>query len=262
MVSLSGRAAVRRAAVGQEQHAAHDRHVHRHQRRRAEGGLRPVLEEQPEDAGRDRGHREQGEDAAPRLARAACPARRPRKAEVKIRSQSPRNAYSTAASVPTWRATSKARLCTGQPSSQGMTMRCPELLMGRNSPRPCSTPRARACHGVIAAVSSKVAPPMRVIIRMTQNGILRFRQRGDRSRRPRPASPCSTTGSPSATASTRRCARTAGGPSTSTATSRGCARRRGMLGIAIPAARRRAGRATSIACWSARPTRSPTSASS
>ena len=70
---------------------------------------------------------------------------RPRAAPAKRRHQSPANAASTATSVPTCSATSKARLWMGQPSSQGTTIRWPELLIGRNSPRPCRMPSQIAC---------------------------------------------------------------------------------------------------------------------
>ena len=37
----------------------------------------------------------------------------------------------------------------GQPSIQGTTIRWPELLIGRNSPSPCRTPRKKAWNRVI-----------------------------------------------------------------------------------------------------------------
>src|SRR3984893_4791000 len=61
------------------------------------------------------------------------------------RIQSFQNTSSTASSVPQCKATSKASPGSSQPNSQGTRMRCALLEMGRNSARPCTTPRTTAC---------------------------------------------------------------------------------------------------------------------
>src|ERR1039457_6510703 len=56
-----------------------------------------------------------------------------------MRTQSRKKYSSTAARVPTCKATSKARECSGHPRSCGTTTKCAELLTGRNSVKPWMT---------------------------------------------------------------------------------------------------------------------------
>ena len=63
--------------------------------------------------------------------RAAAPSKRPHSA---------RKYHSTATSVPTCSATSNERPGSCQPNTQGASVKCAELLTGRNSDSPCRIP--------------------------------------------------------------------------------------------------------------------------
>ncbi len=172
------------------------------------------------------------------------PRRRPSIPALMSRHQSAAKANTTAARVPRWRATSKARPCSGQPRSQGTTMRWPELLMGRNSPRPCTMPRT-------IAWSRLIAPPPRVDTRERRSLSSLFCAAAARilgyppwassppstvrsSPPKRLGFPSSTTASRSATRCTRPCAPTTAAPSSSTATWPGCAPPRPAWGSRSP----------------------------
>ena len=86
----------------------------------------------------------------------------------KSRHQSPANAASTATSVPTCSATSKARLCMGQPSSQGTTMRWPGAAdRAGTRPAPAGRPaRWRApCVIARAGLTTRRAPASVPVLR-------------------------------------------------------------------------------------------------
>ncbi len=105
--------------------------------------------------------------------------------------QSRQKAKATAASVPRCSATSKARPLSGQPMSQGTTIRWPELLMGRNSPSPCRMPRTTARAAVtrpprVDAARRRVlasARPSRAHVRESRPYGFRLRQRDRRAGR-------------------------------------------------------------------------------
>ena len=146
----------------------------------------------------------------------------------------PRRRTARPPACPRWRATSKDRLCTRPAQQPGHHDQVARAADGQELAQPLQDPERQRLEWrqrSAPKLTLTSCPLLRVSV---LHGLLRLRERGGRRRPKRPASPSSTTASPSATASTRRCAPTAAGPSTWTATCGACARSADRLGIAIP----------------------------